>query len=61
VGGALIARTNGYTTGPMRHVEYDARFGPPPRHDRHTASKRDLHLPDRHDLIAGIRSMRSSP
>lgn len=26
--GAMIARLTGYTTGAMRHVEYDARFGP---------------------------------
>jgi hypothetical protein len=26
--GAMIARSAGLDTGPMRHVEYDARFGP---------------------------------
>lgn len=54
--GAMIARRTSHTAGPMRHVEYDPRFGPwydmtPPRRSRPTCQT-DA------DLISLVRAHR---
>ncbi|MGW2695354.1 hypothetical protein ACWC3Y_26630 [Streptomyces sp. NPDC001296] len=57
--GAMIARSTGHATGPMRHVEYDARFGPwydmtTPRRPRSGCA-----CQSESDLIARVRAHRN--
>ena len=58
--GASIARTTGISTGPMRRVEYDARFGPRPDMTDTRRPKPACTCQVDADLIALVRNQRAS-
>ncbi|MFJ6897439.1 ThiF family adenylyltransferase [Streptomyces hokutonensis] len=59
--GAMIARSTGLVAGPMRHVEYDARFGP--WYDMTTLRRprSGCACQSEADVIAAVRTQRRRP
>lgn len=57
--GAWIARTSGLITDPMRHIEYDARFGPRPQEmTAHRRPTPNCNCQLNADLIRRVRAAR---